>query len=141
MPSIAIVDSGPLIAAANRSDKYHASAVELLRSPELRLIVPALCIAEVCHLLGSIAGPKAEAAFLRGVAGLDVRPPEAADWPRIAELVETYGDLPLGGTDASVVALAERLKTELVLTTDHRDFRVIRPRHCEAFHLLPDPLS
>jgi len=57
------------------------------------------------------------------------------DWQRIAELVEEYADFPLGGTDASVVALAERLETDLILTTDHRHFRAIRPRHCEGFRL------
>ena len=33
----------------------------------------------------------------------------AADLTRSAELVEQYADLPLGGTDACLVALAERL--------------------------------
>ena len=32
----------------------------------------------------------------------------------MAELVETYADFPLGGTDASVIALAERYKTDRV---------------------------
>jgi hypothetical protein len=34
----------------------------------------------------------------------------ASDYARLAELVVTYGDLPLGTTDASVIAIAERLK-------------------------------
>jgi hypothetical protein len=42
------------------------------------------------------------------------------DWARIAELVEAYGDLPLGGTDGSVIALAERVGTPVVVTLDRR---------------------
>ncbi len=72
------------------------------------------------------------------LAGLDVEAPAPADWPRIAELVERYGDFPLGGTDASVVALAERLDTDLVITLDVRHFGAVRPRHCPAFRLLPE---
>lgn len=140
MQSIAIVDSGPLIAGANRSDKYHLAAASVLRSATFRLVIPALCVAEACHILAASCGSKVEADFLRGLTKLDVRLPEVDDWSRIADLVEKYSDLPLSGTDASVVALAERLRTDLVLTTDHRHFRVVRPRHCGGFRLLPEPI-
>jgi predicted nucleic acid-binding protein len=39
--------------------------------------------------------------------------------------------------DASVVAVAERLKTARIATLDHRHFRAVRPAHCDAFELLP----
>ncbi|MGW7285209.1 hypothetical protein ACWGH4_06910 [Streptomyces sp. NPDC054847] len=37
-----------------------------------------------------------------------------------------YASLPLGGTDASVVAVAERVKTPRVATPDRRHFTVVR---------------
>jgi uncharacterized protein len=111
--------------------------VEALQQPHLELVIPALVVAEATYLVGSRLGPKAEAAFLRGLAQMEVEPPTAEDWPRIAELVEEYADLPLGGTDASVVALAERLDTGVVITLDRRHFTVVRPRHRESFDLLP----
>ena len=55
----------------------------------------------------------------------------------MAELVVRYGDLPLGTTDASVVALAERLKIDEVATLDRRHFAVVRPSHTSALKLLP----
>lgn len=55
----------------------------------------------------------------------------------MAELVDEYADLPLGGTDASVIALAERLDTATVITLDRRHFTVVRPRHREVLDLLP----
>ena len=55
----------------------------------------------------------------------------------MAQLMEQYRDFPLGAADASVVALAERLGTETVMTTDRRHFMAIRPRHCPAFTPLP----
>jgi predicted nucleic acid-binding protein len=83
-------------------------------------------------------GPRAEAPFLRELASVDVECPAPDDWPRMTELVEQYSELPLGGTDASVVALAERLGTDVVITLDRRHFAAIRPRHREALRLLPD---
>jgi hypothetical protein len=59
----------------------------------------------------------------------------AEDFARMAELVTIYSDLPLGTTDAAVVALSIRL-TE-VATLDHRHFNVVRPRHITRFTLLP----
>ncbi|HEY6747933.1 MAG TPA: PIN domain-containing protein [Mycobacteriales bacterium] len=61
----------------------------------------------------------------------------AADCARMAELVRRYGDLPLGTTDASVVAVAERLDVTEVATLDRRHFTVVRPRHTTALTLLP----
>lgn len=50
----------------------------------------------------------------------------------MAELVRRYDDLPLGTTEASVIALAERLGIKQIATLDHRHFRVVRPSHVEA---------
>ena len=101
------------------------------------LLIPTLCIAEVCYLLGSRHGSEAEARFLRGLADFRVVAPEPEDWLRIGELVRTYGDLPLGATDASVAVLAERMGTPRILTLDRRHFSVVRSSRGEAFELHP----
>lgn len=49
-----------------------------------------------------------------------------------------YDDLPLGTTDASVIALAERLGIMEVATLDRRHFTVARPQHVDALTLLPE---
>lgn len=56
---------------------------------------------------------------------------------RIAELMDTYADLPLGLADASVVAIAEEIGAREIATLDRRDFSVVRPRHVNSFTLLP----
>lgn len=48
-----------------------------------------------------------------------------------------YADLPLGSVDASVVAVVGRLGVTTVMTIDRRHFTVVRPRHVDAFTLLP----
>jgi predicted nucleic acid-binding protein len=61
----------------------------------------------------------------------------AADYRRSAELVLTYQDLQLGTTDATVIALCERLGLSQVATLDRRHFTVVRPRHVKTLTLLP----
>ncbi len=70
---------------------------------------------------------------------MTVEPLIGPDWQRIRELVERYADLPLGGTDASLIAIAERLGSTRVATLDRAHFHVIRPTHCDAFELVPTP--
>ncbi|MHA6785706.1 hypothetical protein ACVGOW_32620 [Pseudonocardia saturnea] len=55
----------------------------------------------------------------------------------MAQLVEQYADFPLGGSDASVVAIAERRSITTILTIDRRHFTAVRPNHIESFELLP----
>jgi predicted nucleic acid-binding protein len=97
-----------------------------------------MVVAETSYLLGRNLGPEVDARFLAGLSAVDVVAPHPDDWPRIAELVRTYRDFPLGGTDASIVVLAERLDTDLVVTLDRRHFAAVRPRHVPAFRLLPE---
>lgn len=134
----AIVDSGSLFAAVDIDDPDHARSVQALSTPIMQLVIPELVVAETLYLIGDRLGPLAEASYLAGLPGSDIRSPHPHDWERIAELVSTYQDFPLGSVDASVVALAERLDTDLILTLDQRHFRAIRPRHVPAFRLLPD---
>jgi predicted nucleic acid-binding protein len=137
MTSLAVVDAGPLYAAADADDQdHHASRMALSRA-DLRLVVPALVIAEATYFIGRRLGGAAESKFLRGIGSLDVEGPSAEDFTRMAELVEKYADFPLGGTDASVVALAERLDAPIILTLDRRHLAAVAPRHREAFELLP----
>jgi hypothetical protein len=77
------------------------------------------------------AGARAEALFLRSLADGDFIPKKSKpiDYQRIAGLIERYTDLPLGATDASVIALAEPLKVREVATLDRRHVSIVRPRH------------
>ncbi len=56
---------------------------------------------------------------------LDLAELTLADVGLAADLAERYADLGLGGTDASIAAIAERL------------FGFVRPKHVDAFTLLP----
>ena len=101
--------------------------------------MPTPVIIETCWLIESRLGPAAEAGFLHSInVGELVRVDLLDDdWTRVAELIETYVDLGLGVVDASVIAVAERLRVTTIATLDRRHFNVVRPKHIAAFELLP----
>jgi len=104
---VIVSDTGPLVAAADRDDQDNRACTDLLTGLHLArraILVPAPVVAEVGYLLGRAGGAKVEAAFLRSIVQetLTIVDLELADYERMAELVETYADFPLGTTDAAV---------------------------------------
>ena len=137
-----ICDTGPLVAAAIVNDPDYRPCVDLFTGLHLAgrpIVIPAPVVAEVGYLLAARGNPRIEASFLISVADGTFRVEDLTidDYRRAAELVEQYGDFPLGTTDAAVVAVAERLKVVEVATLDHRHFTVVRPNHVAALTLLP----
>lgn len=100
--------------------------------------MPTLVVTEVTYLIGTRLGARAEVRLLGDFAAgnLIAEPVDAPDWLRIAELVSRYRNLPLGTTDASVVAAAERLGEPRIATLDRRHFGVVESR-LGALVLLP----
>jgi predicted nucleic acid-binding protein len=136
---VLIVDTGPFVAVADLDDADHDACDELLDTDPGPLVTTALVIAEAGFLIDRQVGPEGEAALVADVVEgrIVVETLTADDWQRTLELVRTYADLPLGVTDASVIALAERHRVERIATLDHRHFRVVRPTHRPAFTLVP----
>ena len=125
-----IADTGALYALIDASDSWHARVLEWWKTNRLPVVVPITVIPELTWLLQTRIGPAAEAAFIRAVVDgeFTIEQLEATDIVRAADLLERYADLPLGFTDASIVAVAERLEARKILTTDRRHIGVVQPR-------------
>lgn len=138
MPPI-LVDTGPLYAMADRDDDWHARVVRFLKGSRDELIVPVAVLPEAAYLLAAHLGPEAERKLIRSLANgeMALETLTLEDLRRVLELLDRYAAARIGFVDAAVVATAERLKIRRILTTDRRDFAVIRPRHCRGFELLP----
>ena len=134
-----IADTGALYALVDASDAWHARVVTWWRGGARAVVVPVTVLPELCYLLQTRIGTAAEIAFVRAVADgeFTIEALEPDDFTRIAALMDKYADLPLGFVDASVIAIAERLVTRDILTTDRRQFSVVRPRHARTLALLP----
>ncbi len=133
-----VVDTSVFLAAADDADANHNRCVQAIDG-ESPLITTALVIAETSYLIGRQLGAAAEAAFFRAVAAgeIQIESITRTEGHRIADLIERYADLGLGGTDASLIALAERLGATRIATLDRRHFSVVRPNHTAAFELIP----
>lgn len=134
-----LLDSGVLIANADRDDKYYDSCRQLLATHPGPLLATVPVITETAWMIESRLGPEAEASFLDSFdSGELIRVDlEDADWQRVAELIREYADLSLGTVDASTIAVAERRRLTTIATLNHRDFRVVRPRHVAGFEIVP----
>lgn len=139
MRNAVVVDAGPLYAYIDADDADHDACLAFLEAFPGTLVVPQLVIAEVAHLIAKRLDVRTELRFLADITTgtLSTEPVAPTDWLRITELVSRYRDCPLGTVDASVIACAERLDVAAVATLDHRHFAAVRPRHVEAFALLP----
>ncbi len=133
-----VSDTGGIYAIYDVRDEYHAAVMRLI-SAETRIILPTPLLGELGYLLGARLGPRALSIFLQdladGVFALEPFLPE--DVRRCRELVDKYADLELGLTDAAVIATAERLNINQILSVDERDFRPIHNARGARFILLP----
>lgn len=134
-----IVDTGPIVAAADTADPAHHRCIKLLESHPGPLVTTALVIVEAGWLIRRQLDQRAEALLYRTIAEgqITVEGLTSGDWTRVAELIDTYSNISLDAADASIVAIAERLDQSVVATLDERDFRIIQPAHTDAFELLP----
>jgi len=129
-----------LLAAADRSDPAHERCRELLESHPGPLITTELVLAETGWLLDRqlARSPKPRCTAPSPTArSSSSTSPQPIDWKRIAALTEKYADQPLGGVDAGLIAVAERLGLTTIATLDRRHFGVVRPDHAEVLTLIP----
>ncbi|MHB8717354.1 MAG: type II toxin-antitoxin system VapC family toxin [Candidatus Dormibacteria bacterium] len=133
-----VLDTSGIIALLNRTDSAHAACVAAA-SHDDDLVVAPLTLVEVEYWCRKAGASRAFAGFVGDIrlGAYRLAPLEGGDVDRAVELADRYVSLDLGLVDASVVALAERLRVTRLLTLDRRGFSVVRPRHCAAFELLP----
>ncbi|HEU4370357.1 MAG TPA: VapC toxin family PIN domain ribonuclease [Methylomirabilota bacterium] len=132
-----LLDTGGLVSLLDRRQRRHAEFVRFFEAWQGLVVSTEAVLTEATHLLGEIPGGRracldfflAEAAVLAPVTRAALR--------RARELLEQYADLPMDYADATLVVLAEELETDLVLTTDRRDFTVYRLQRRRPFRIVP----
>ena len=137
MPTL--VDTGFLFALANTKDQHHAQVYNLARTLTDAIILPVTVLPEICYLLDSRLGHAAMREFIkRAYSGvMQIEQLTSTDLNRTQEILEAYADTRIDFVNATIVAMSERLQVTRILTIDQRHFRIVRPKHCAAFELLP----
>jgi predicted nucleic acid-binding protein len=136
---VIVVDTSVIVAYMNSADADHELVGAWMEAEQDDLVTTPLIIAEVDHLVASRGGRAAGSALRADLAAGAYL---VEWWPGAlgtsVDIAERYGDNGLGLADASLVALAERLGTVDIATSDERHFRAVRPLAAgAAFRLLP----
>lgn len=120
-----LIDSGPLIALFDASDKYHTKAVNFIKSNKYPLVTTIASITETLHLLNF--NRNAQIDFIEWIhrGAIEIQNIENDDFGRIKELTEKYRGLPMDFADSCLVYLAEKLSLNTIATID-RDFSIYR---------------
>ena len=138
-----VADTGGLLRALARTPDGGTSfpAYEAVLTSAARILVPGLVLAEVDYFLRNsrTAMRKLVAEIFGTGTRYEYELALPSDLVRALEFDARFKDLGLGLVDGTVAAVAERRQVDRVLTTDRRDFGVIRigPRFTRALELLP----
>jgi predicted nucleic acid-binding protein len=126
----AILDTSFLVATVNRKDKNHDRVLETIAHLKESLILPTTVLPEVAYLISSRLGHHKMRQFLAEVVrnNVPIEHLEQNDLPRVIQILTEYADSELDFVDATIVAIAERMKVTKILTLDRRDFGMIRPQ-------------
>lgn len=103
------------------------------------LLLPAPVLPELAYHLRRIGGAKLTAQAIRSIekGRMMITHPISQDYLHAADILDKYYDSRIDFVDATIMSIAERMGVQRILTFDRRDFGLYRPRHCDAFDLLP----
>jgi hypothetical protein len=132
-----LLDTGALVSLLDRSQHRHVAFAEYFDSWSGEVITTEAVVTEATHLLARVrGGPEACLDFVLS-GGAILIPSSNESLRRTRALIAQYQDLPMDFADATLVALAEDVGTNLVFTTDHRDFSVYRISGRQEFEIVP----
>ena len=133
-----LLDTGPLVAALDRSDQWHGACAGVMEDLVARCVTTEAVVTEACHMVGR-GGARASLVidFLLA-AEVPVLALDPGALRHAARLMDRYANMPMDFADASLVVLAEALDLNTALSTDRRGFRAYRATRGAPFKLLPE---
>ena len=134
-----LIDSSFLFALINQQDAYHDACVWVARNNNFDKRLLVTVIPETCYLLHKWLGHQVMRSFVDNLRDpiWMIEQVTQQDFVRVGEILKQYADARLDLVDATLVAVAERMNIDTVLTLDRRDFYIIRPLHIDHFTVLP----
>jgi uncharacterized protein len=134
-----ICDTSGIYALYDADDRNHIATRRVIESTPGPFFVCSALLSEIDYLLAAHLGPSSSLDFFDSILNGAFRLESLTldDVQRSHDLMRQYASLKLGFADAAVIATAERLRIQDVLTSDLRHFRVVRPRHWPALRLMP----
>jgi predicted nucleic acid-binding protein len=132
-----ILDTGALVSLLDRSQKRHEAFARFFAGWDRPVVSTEAVLTEATHLLGGLKGGRQACIDFFLSEGALLVPATKGSLRRARDLVKQYADLPMDYADATLVVLAEELGTNVVFTTDRRDFSVYRIKGRRHFDFVP----
>lgn len=136
-----IIDTGPLVAYINKSDKFHEWAIRQFARLKPPVFTCESVISESCFLLRNLAnGPdkimsllERKLVLLPFTLGLEIR--------LIKRLIDKYKNIPMSVADACLVRMSEQIADSRICTLDS-DFTIYRKESRKVIPvIMPDNLK
>ncbi len=131
-----ILDAGPLIAALNREDQYHAWACQTIES----LGAPFYSCPEVLAEAAAMTGQPAAVVQMVQAGDIVLAFNLAEQTASVLALLRKYADREMDLADACIVRMTELMRDSRVVTVDRADFSVYRRNGRELIPLVAPPV-
>ena len=123
-----LIDTGFMVALFNSDDEHYEDArrtVEKIK--DLKWHTTSFVVQEIFWLLSKRKSFSTACEFLQKVPSLFHLPNLPQDWPeRVSNIVHRYSSAKIDLADASLVVLADLLRTGQVVSVDRKDFSILR---------------
>lgn len=129
-----LLDTGPFVALFDPKDRDHQDCHKVLRSVKDPLYTTEAVLTEVLHMLepGSRGAEGVKEFVLEGY--VSCMPLSNELLQRCFGLMDKYIDLPMDFADATLISLAENIKTTKVFTLDFKDFRIYQVKKGHRYY-------
>jgi len=134
-----LLDTGPIVALLDRHEVHHRTVADAWPDCERRVVTTEAVLVEAAHLAARRGGNHALALEFLISAQVPVIALHLPMHEQCVHLLRRYADVPMDYADATLVALADRLRITRVFTLDRRGFRSYRGARGVPFELLPTP--
>ncbi len=121
-----LLDAGPLIAMIVERHQWHAVIEPLWRAEVGRCLTVEPVIVEAAHGVQRYGGNPARVLEFVISAEIPVFALHLLLHEQCVPLLRQYADVPMDYTDATLLALADRLRLDRIFTTDRKGFRTYR---------------
>jgi hypothetical protein len=125
MKNTVLIDSGPLIALFDKSDRYHQEVLSFLKSFDGKLVTTWAVLTEVSYMLDF--NLQVQIDFLKWIelGAVEVYEITQSDLVTIIEMMERYTNVPMDLADASLMFVAHKEDIRKIVSIDS-DFDIYR---------------
>ena len=131
-----LLDTGPLVALLDQGDPGHRACVDLWPDVADRCLTTDAVVTEATHLVGR-AGALSLPLELLLAAGIPMVSLDHEGQEHAVRLMRRYGTLPMDYADATLVVVADLIRSSTVFTLDRRGFTTYRRGTGDGFRILP----